>query len=298
MKHWTELRTAYYVAKYQSISAAARSLDIHRATVLRHLDVLESELGCKLFLREQRGYELTEAGEDMLRVVRITEEQINQFERRSKGVDERMQGELIITGMDLVAPILMPAIEIFQRQFPKIRLRYFSSEELIKLEFGQAHIAFRAGAKPNDDNYVVLPFFELNVGIYASGLYINNYGLPKSVEDFKDHRFIGTDDVGARVEMGAWMREQLTHEQIVLRTNSYNVQMDAIENGVGIGLLLEHEAKKLNTAQTLPERKVQRVLPEVNWPVSNWIVTHGDIHRTEKVQAFLQVIKCTSSNLI
>ena len=43
MEKWAELRTAYQVAKLGTVSAAATALGFHRATVNRHIDVLEEE---------------------------------------------------------------------------------------------------------------------------------------------------------------------------------------------------------------------------------------------------------------
>ena len=55
MDKWTELRTAYQVAKLGTVSAAAERLGFHRATVNRHIDILEAELGARIFIRHARG---------------------------------------------------------------------------------------------------------------------------------------------------------------------------------------------------------------------------------------------------
>ena len=48
MDHWTEIKTAYEVVHLGTVSAAADTLNVHRATVIRHIDHLEAELGAKL----------------------------------------------------------------------------------------------------------------------------------------------------------------------------------------------------------------------------------------------------------
>ena len=65
---WTEVRSAYMVAKLGTVSAAADALGVHRATILRHIDALEAELGSKLFQRHQRGYTPTDVGRELLEV--------------------------------------------------------------------------------------------------------------------------------------------------------------------------------------------------------------------------------------
>ena len=59
MDKWAELRTAYQVARLGTVSAAAEMLGFHRATVNRHIDVLEAALGARIFIRHARGYALT-----------------------------------------------------------------------------------------------------------------------------------------------------------------------------------------------------------------------------------------------
>lgn len=77
--HWDEIRTAFYVARAGTVSGAAEELGVHHATVIRHIDSLESLLGVKLFQRHARGYTATEAGKDLFRVAQTTEDQFSQM---------------------------------------------------------------------------------------------------------------------------------------------------------------------------------------------------------------------------
>ena len=66
MENWDEVRTAYQVARIGTVSGAAKVLGVHHATVIRHIDALESRLGAKLFQRHPRGYTATEAGQGII----------------------------------------------------------------------------------------------------------------------------------------------------------------------------------------------------------------------------------------
>ena len=55
MDNWDEIRTAYQVARIGTVSGAAEALGVHHATVIRHIDALETRLGVKLFQRHARG---------------------------------------------------------------------------------------------------------------------------------------------------------------------------------------------------------------------------------------------------
>ena len=77
LNHWTEVKTAWLVAELGTLSAAADALGVHRATVLRHVDLLESAVGVKLFQRHAKGYEPTEAGRELINVASLVDEQLN-----------------------------------------------------------------------------------------------------------------------------------------------------------------------------------------------------------------------------
>lgn len=283
MKSWDEFRTAYHVAKHGSISGAAKALSVHRATVLRHIDGFEQDLGTKIFIRERDGYRLTDVGEDLLRVAKITDEQINEFSRRSVGHDAELEGDFIITALETFSIVLMPVLHEFKTRYPKLRIRFLSSVELIKLEYGQAHIAIRSGKKPTDDNYVVRPFWGLSIGLYASSGYVESMGLPQTVNEFSEHQFVGADSNSPqRPEFYQWLEQHVPNSNFALLTNSNASYEDAVKAGFGIGFVLKQEAQK---------HSLHQVLPEMTWDITNWLVTHGDMHHSNKVQSFLSLMR-------
>ena len=55
-------RIFYYVAKYKSFSKAAKFLHNNQPNITRCMNIMESELGCTLFIRSHRGIKLTPEG--------------------------------------------------------------------------------------------------------------------------------------------------------------------------------------------------------------------------------------------
>ena len=53
----------YYVAKYENITKAAVAIGSSQPNVTRIMKLLESQLGCSLFMRGARGISLTQRGE-------------------------------------------------------------------------------------------------------------------------------------------------------------------------------------------------------------------------------------------
>ena len=286
MDKWTELRTAYHVAKLGTVSAAAETLNIHRATVLRHVEALEAELGGTLFYRHARGYTPTDAGRDLLRVAAATEDQFRQLAGRTRGRSADVSGELVVTSVEIVAPLIMPAIERFRELNPRCTVRFEASDRVLRLEYGEAHVAIRGGAKPVDPDSVVRPFFVLRSGLYANQKYIERHGLPRRKRDYAKHLFISDGNPAGTRAPARWLRAYAPNASVAFISDSPRLTLLAIIAGLGIGFCPEPIA----TEQTA---LVEVQAPKDRWDVQFWLVTHMDLHRTQKVQSFLKLLEST-----
>jgi len=281
--HWDEIRTAYQVARLGTVSGAAEVLGVHHATVIRHIDALEGRLGAKLFQRHARGYTPTEAGQDLLTVAGQTDDQFAQLASRIKGRGDEVTGDLIVTSLDALAPLLVPAIGVFMRRHPDLRVRLISDQRLFRLEYGEAHVAIRAGKLPDEPDNVVQPFFTQTLRLMASAGYLERFG-PLEGGDMAAHRFIGTTEETPRAPYFRWLSETVPDEAICLRVSSMTALTAAVRAGIGIGFVAEwdHEGA---------EGLVEVMAPQEAWSANIWLVTHMDLHRTAKVQAFVQFLK-------
>ncbi len=284
MENWDEVRTAYQVARMGTVSGAAQVLGVHHATVIRHIDALEARLGVKLFQRHARGYTPTEAGMDLLRVAQATEDQFNQLAGRLKGQGESVSGELVVTSLDALAPLIVPVLTAFQAAHPGLILRYLTGARLFRLEYGEAHVAIRAGNPPEQPDNVVQKFLTQRMGLYASADYVARHGKPRAAPDFARHCFIGADDAGSRAPYNRWLRENVPEEAITFRCSDGFSMREAVLAGAGIGFMPRWEA-------TRHPDLVEIVEPRPEWSGKLWLVTHVDLHRSNKVQSFLSFLK-------
>ena len=95
MENWNEIRTAYELLRCGTVSGTADVLNIHRATVIRHIDALEALLGEKLFIRSAKGYVATEVGVELLDVAAQADERFRQFATRvQKSLSQQQQMQL------------------------------------------------------------------------------------------------------------------------------------------------------------------------------------------------------------
>lgn len=284
MDNWDEIRTAYQVARMGTVSGAAEVLGVHHATVIRHIDALEGRLGVKLFQRHARGYTATEAGEDLLRVAQTTDDQFSQLAGRIRGQGAGVGGELVVTSLVQFAPLLVPVLNGFQEEHPDVVVRFLTGERLFRLEYGEAHVAIRAGSVPQQPDNVVQPFFRQQVTLYAANSYVEKYGLPKDDADFANHRFVGSDDVDSRAPFYRWMRDNLPRSCVTFRSEDPRAIEQAILDGAGIGFMAYWDWRE--------NPDLTRVCaPRDEWSTSLWLVTHVDLHRTPKVQSFLTYLK-------
>lgn len=281
---WDEIRTAYHVARMGTVSGAAEALGVHHATVIRHIDSLETRLGVKLFQRHARGYTATEAGKDLLQVAQATDDQFTQLVSRIRGRGEEVSGELVVTSLSSASPRLTPALTEFQKRYPELIVRYLTGDEVLRLEYGEAHVAIRAGRAPDNPDNVVQPFVTQRVALYASRDYLEAKGRPQSLDDLASHDFVSQDNLTSRAPFTRWLMERVDPAQVKFRATDDRVIRDAILSGVGCGFITVWEAERFSDL-------VQLFEPQDAWSAPLWLVTHVDLHRTTKVQAFLTFLK-------
>ncbi len=284
MDNWDEIRTAYQVARLGTVSGAAEVLGVHHATVIRHVDALEERLGVKLFQRHARGYTATEAGADLMQVAAATDDQFSQLAGRIKGRGQGIGGELVVTSLVALSPLLTPVLAEFQREHDGITVRYLTGDRLFRLEYGEAHVAIRAGAAPQQPDNVVQPFVDLRMALVASDAYVARHGLPADEAELANHWFVGHDNPDSRAPFNRWLLARIPRERMHFRTMDNGSSRDAVLSGAGIGFLPLHARHG--------RADLHDVLPmQDDWIVPLWLVTHVDLHRSPKVQAFLSLLK-------
>ncbi len=284
MDKWDEMRTAFYVARLGTVSAAAQALNIHRATINRHIDTLEQALGGKLFQRHARGYTMTEAGRDLLQVAAATDEQFAELAGRTKGRATQVSGELIVTSVEVVSDVVLPALRRFRQQYPETSVRYVVSAAVMKLDYGEAHVAIRGGNRPQHPDNVVQPYLTISTGLYAHRDYVAAHGRLNGVSNVGNHAFIGSDAKTTRVPFRQWMQRTIPAGNIVFTTSDRQIERQAILSGLGIGFF------PVQAARVHPDL-VEMLAPVPEWDAGFWLVTHVDLHRTAKIQAILKVLK-------
>lgn len=274
---WDDLRIALAVARHGTVSAAAESLGVHHATVIRRIDGLEAQLGVKLFQRHPRGYALTEAGQAMLKVAGEADERFAQLAARITGGCDRIEGDLVVTSLPELADLVMPRLIRLMRRHPSLRISYVTDVRLFRLDAGEAHVAIRAGSQPTEPDYVVRPVGTLRHALYAAPDYIAAHG---EVRDVTGHRLALMGPQDRNAPLMRWLQGRVDPGQILLTASDETAREAVIRAGLAIGPLPLSRAEGLVEVMALPE-----------WESRLWLVTHVDLHRSPKIQAAVAALR-------
>ncbi|MEL7284469.1 MAG: LysR family transcriptional regulator [Pseudomonadota bacterium] len=278
-----EIRTAYFIAKLGTVSAAAAALGVHRATIMRRVDLLENELGRKVFRRHSKGYSLTDFGESLVRSAEMIENEAARFVGLCKLSDDNLEGELIIATPYGSAPTLVAVVQEFQNRFPNISVRHEAVTKIPRLEIGEAHICFFFGPRPEIADYVVIPWQSHRNKLYAHQSYIDRYGNPSALSDIPNHRFALLSEELFSLP-NDWIREHVPKDNVVFFSNERQSVWRAVLEGLAIGSTSEHFSHQ--------NPKIQPInLPIPNYESKTWMITHMDTHRSPKVTAFMNCLK-------
>lgn len=113
----------YYVCLEGSLTAAAQKLCISQPAVSQAVRQLEKEAGARLFFRTSKGVQLTREGELLFRYVKVGVEQLLEGGRMLKRMLDMDMGEVRIGASDMTLQFfLLPFLEQFHRQYPKIKV--------------------------------------------------------------------------------------------------------------------------------------------------------------------------------
>lgn len=144
MDHWDELRMFLAVAGGGTVRAAADSLNMNHATILRGIGRLENRLNTKLFDKLPSGYRLTDAGADIVTLARQMSDASAQIEARIFGRDQSVSGPLRLTlPVSFATDLLMPVLTDFQATYPDIALEIIGTGTVANLSNREADVALR-----------------------------------------------------------------------------------------------------------------------------------------------------------
>ena len=117
-------RIFYYVAKYGSFTQAANMLLNNQPNITRAMKALESELGCTLFLRTNKGVTLTPEGEALYAHISLAFEHIQTGEEEISANKGLHKGIVFIGATEIsLRCFLLPILNDYRKKYPGIRIK-------------------------------------------------------------------------------------------------------------------------------------------------------------------------------
>jgi DNA-binding transcriptional LysR family regulator len=292
---WDDLRHALAIGAAGSLAGAARRLGVNHTTVLRRLDALEAHLGSRLFDRQRRGYQPTEAGLALLEQARHMAARADEVERQVLGRDRELTGALRLTTAFVVMDHLLPQpLADFSRAYPGIEVEVVENAVLVDLSSRQADnaqawtrreadVALRLSAQVAE--YLV----GRQLGMTECRVYAlrGAPGLPQEVTSIdvltRDAPWVAFErDASARI-YDQWLRQHLARSNVRVRVDIFNAKAAMLRTGIGVGVL-----PTFMQARHPELVAVSEPIAELAQPV--WMLTHPDLRQTARVRAFMQFV--------
>ncbi|TYB83578.1 LysR family transcriptional regulator [Maritimibacter fusiformis] len=278
---WDKLRIFHAVADAGSLTHAGETLNLSQSAVSRQIRSLEESLNATLFHRHARGLILTEQGELLFDASRAMSQRLEAAEARIRDSKEEIFGELRVTTTTGFGSLwLAPRLPKLYAQHPDLKIDLMLEERVLDLPMREADVAIRM-KEPSQADLIRKRLMSVNMRLYAMPAYLDEHGRPSTMADLAQHRLICMNTTSTQVSAGSsFTQEILTHDiQSMLTVNNYFGVLQAVLNGLGIGVLPDY------VVQDFPE--LERVLPQdesIEIPV--FLAYPEELRHSKRVAAF------------
>jgi DNA-binding transcriptional LysR family regulator len=256
---WDKLRVFYAVAEAGSFTHAGETLSLSQSAVSRQVSALEESLQVPLFHRHARGLMKTEQGEILYQTAREILAKLNMAEARIVETREHPKGPLTITATIAFGSVwLAPRLKEFLDDHPDIEVSLVLTDNELDLSMREADVGIRMTA-PTQSDLIQRRLMTMRYHVFASPIYLQAHGMPRSVDDLDDHRLIVFgENARAPLPNLNWLldigRAHGDVRKAFLKVNSTYGVFRAVQSGIGIGALPHYLNEETgNLVQILPE---------------------------------------------
>ena len=272
--NWERVRVFLAVARSGQMLAAARHLGVNHATVGRQMAALEEELHCKLIERHVSGCTLTAAGEAMLATAERVESEFLQFE---SGMSGAIHGTVRIGAPDgLGNYFLAPRLAELSARHAQLLVQLLPVTRTFSLSRREVDIVIGLD-RPTQGNLIIQKLTDYTLSFYASVDFLAKHGPIERIEDLLQHPYITyVDDSpnASSLTFGRVIAASMPHR---FECGGILGQIEAVRAGCGVAILNDYAA--------IEQPKLQRILPELQFVRSYWLISHPDTHGSHRVTA-------------
>ena len=281
-------RVFFVVAKHKHMTKASEELHISQPAISQSIKKLEEQLGGTLFLRSNKGMELTEEGKMFYEYVKGALELINNAENEFTSFKNLDKGEIKIgCSTTLTKLVLLDALKRFHPNYPNININItndLTSNLINDLKLGKLDFVIFNESTIKESNLNLQKIKELKQGFVYNPLFykdevksfedLNNYPLILQKEESNSRKLLDYIALNNNVKLIPKM-EVVSQELITEFTNI----------GLGIGFVIIDLAKR--NFNELEELKLNKKIPNINV----YLATNKSISLTFASKTFIKYIK-------
>ncbi|AKF50705.1 Transcriptional regulator [Pseudomonas syringae pv. syringae HS191] len=284
-----DLRLAVTLSRCESLSAAARILNVSPPALSMRLRKLETQLGITLASRDARRLSLTADGERFARESAQLLEQLESLPESFRQRDERLVGTLRLAapfgyGRQRIAPLLAR----FARLHPQLCLQL----DLRETPWPDRHdsdAVIHIGSL-NDSQWIARPLAQNHRWLCASPAYIEQHGVPSTPEQLAAHRCIcirENDEDVTLWHLSKGQTKKTLRIEPALLSNDGSVARRWAEQGLGIVL-----RSQWDVSEAIASGRLVRVLADwqlASAPINLLVPVRK--HRSARVQALTEFLE-------
>jgi len=281
---WDKLKIFHAVAEAGSFTSATVNLNLSQSAISRQIQSLEQDLKVQLFERHARGLTLTENGEYVFKTAHDVISKLKEVEISLGDQKNKPTGKLTITTVrSFGTHWLTPRIQEFMQLNPDIEVELIFDDKELDLSTRQADIGIFM-RRPKQLNHIQRKLVDINYHIYGSTKYLGKHGIPKTVNDLNQHRFISFGKgAPSPVFNPDWALKLGVKDnkkrKSIMKVNSVMGLLLAVESGVGLAALPDYLVSQSNN--------VVKVLPKSEGPITEaHFVYPQSLKNVARVQVF------------
>ncbi|EFR31973.1 LysR family transcriptional regulator [Eremococcus coleocola] len=263
------------VAEYGNFSKAAHKLFMSQPAVSQIISQLESELDCHLFVRQNRGVELTQEGRDFYQLVKIGLENLYQARHHMEELKDLNHGTLRIAGSDTISRYILPKrLKNFSKIYPGIRMQIkngTSGQLQDMLSWGQVDVVL--GFEPKNQTMVdFYPLMTLHESFVAAKVYAQVLPEKITAQNISQAKLMMLDRKSqTRQAIDAHLLKRGIRVQPDIELANYELLAEFARQGLGMAILARELVEDLVILETdikLPQRQVGFYITK-NMPLSH-----------------------------
>lgn len=270
---------------------AAKILKIHHTTIQRRVKALESTLKIKLLQSTLYGkIDLTEDGRVLYDLQKF------KFEEMKASIEllsetNKLQGDFSILIPAILNIMFGPIIREFVIQNPAINVHLSNFNNDVSLYDKPFDVAL-SFFPPSNLNYIIYPLFNVKISLYASTEYIKVHGMPKDLDDLKNHQLIAPR-LNGDVVLNWQMINNITKNQEQISVINPKASFDGSVSGTFLALAHQGIAPlgDISVTKEVLKKELVKVLPEYNFSDVTFYAIKPYNSFNNKTKVFIDLLK-------